>query len=161
MSLTNGAVFDIGGELWLGHNDPATSNQVATVDIDGSTLTTAAAIWFWDTDAAGNEFSMNFTGADKSTVTTDWLGRRDSAHGAQNDVLWETLWDEGLVLVNGLGAADGLLFDDFFVTSGNPGPFNGPYTLEFQGTAVPEPSAFMLAALGMAGLALIGWRRRG
>ncbi len=159
LSLTDGAVFDVAGELWLGHT-AARENQVINVNIDDSTLTTGAAIWLWDTDATGNDFNINFTGKDHATVTTDWLGRRDTVHGGQNNVLWESLWDEGLLTVGGEGAAEGLVFAEFFQTSGNPGPYNGAYTLEFTGIPVPEPSTIALAVLGLVGLIGFGRRRR-
>ena len=156
------ADFTIGGELWFGHSTEAATNQVAVVNMDNSDIS-AAALWFWDSDDTGNDFNIDFTGWDTSTITLDFVGRRDSVSGSENDVVWETLWNEGLITVEGRGFADGLAFDNLFTTSGSAGPAGGgpgsadAYTLQFLG--VPEPTSMAVWALTACCLAGYGYRR--
>ncbi|GAA5497388.1 hypothetical protein Rhal01_03582 [Rubritalea halochordaticola] len=133
--------FSIGGELWFGHNNN-TGNQVVSVNLTNSTIDAngVVGIWFWDTDAAGNSFSLNINGA--GSTVEGRVGRRNTG-GSNNAVTWETLWDEGILTYNGSNAG---LFADHFITSGTAG--TGDYTL----TSIPEPSSLSLISLVCFGL---------
>ncbi len=154
LAVTNGGMVEIVGELWFGHN-LNTGNQVVTSTLNGGNITTGGVvgIWFWDTDSPGNSFTLDFIPGAVSTISVaDRIGRRNSA-GSDNTVAWETLWNEGILTVNGSSAGT---FSDFFTTSGTSAADATPYTLTF--TGVPEPSRGLLLLLG--GLLALARRHR-
>jgi len=144
---TNSSI-NVGGEFWFGHNDAARTNQVLSVTLNKSTIDAngGVGIWFWDPDAAGNDFTLNVIGA--GSTVEGRVGRRNSG-GSSSSVTWETLWNEGILQANGNNSGT---FSDHFVTTGSPGNTN--YVL----TTVPEPTAATL--LGLGGLMLIVSRHR-
>ena len=144
---TNSTV-SLAGELWLGHNNN-TGNQVISMDLTNSSIDAngAVGIWFWDTDASGNDFTLNINGG--GTTIEGRVGRRNSVSGQENDVSWEALWNEGILTYNGSNDGE---FADYFITSGTPG------TTGYVLTSVPEPSS--TALIGLAGVGFILRRRR-
>lgn len=137
----------LGGEFWFGHN-LNTGNQVISVNLTNTSIDAngAVGIWFWDTDAAGNDFTLNVNGG--GTTIEGRIGRRNTG-GSNNAVTWETLWNEGILTYNGSNSGN---FSDHFETTGTAGTTG--YTL----VSIPEPSA--PALLGLAGVALMLRRRR-
>lgn len=146
INATN-SLIDLGGELWLGHNNN-TGNQTAQVNLTNSIIDAngVVGIWFWDSDAAGNSFSLNVNGAGSSVEGR--VGRRNTGE-TSSAVTWETLWSEGLLKYDDSNSG---VFSDHFTTSGTAG--TGDYVL----TSVPEPSAPIL--LGLGALVFILRRRK-
>lgn len=154
VSLDNGSAINLGGELWFGHTS-AVTNQVISLTIGGgssinATTPGAVGLWFWDTDAAGNDFNLNFVSGTEVSSVNARVGRRSVAAGGSNAVTWETLWDEGILTIDGGNAG---VFSDHFVTSGTAG--TSDYSI--QSIPVPEPGS--LALLGLGGLAVLRRRR--
>lgn len=154
VSLDNGSAINLGGELWFGHVGNDRTNQVVSLAIAGGSSVTALApggvgVWFWDTDAAGNDFNLNFVSGTAVSSFNARVGRRNSV-STDNAVTWETLWNEGILTIDGGNAG---VFSDHFITTGTAGTEN--YSL--QTIPVPEPGS--LALLGLGGL-MIARRRR-
>ncbi|RYD63066.1 MAG: hypothetical protein EOP84_33975, partial [Verrucomicrobiaceae bacterium] len=146
LNLTDSSVV-VGGELWLGSNTADDNNQIVTLNIADSTITTQGVVglWVWDYAAAGSSFSINFSGDEGSYIeVADSIGTRPDATGANNQATWESLWDVGVLTAFGESGLTGAFFGDYFATEGTSlreGAVVGapliPYRLTLQ---VPEPS---------------------
>ncbi len=155
LSLDNGSEINLGGELWLGHTS-AITNQIISVNIAGgssinATTPGAVGLWLWDPDAAGNDFNINFESGLAVSSINARLGVRTVAGSGGNAALWETLWNDGILTIDGGNAGN---FSDHFVTSGTPG------TSDYSIQTIPVPEPGSLALLGLGGL-MIARRRRG
>ncbi|MFD2157680.1 PEP-CTERM sorting domain-containing protein [Rubritalea tangerina] len=153
VTLSNSASLSVGGELWFGRNDNSFTNQVANVQLSGGSSISAGGdvgIWFWDTDASGNSMNLDFISGTEVMTVSGRVGRRNSG-GANNSVAWETLWNEGVLTIDGGNAGS---FADHFVTSGTV----GTTSYQLQSIPIPEPSTGVIALLG--GGLLLRRRRR-
>ena len=128
----------IQSEIAVGYKDPVFGSSVAADFADDI-----------DSDLAS---AINPLGMDDTNLQLEVL---------DNSVPFLTLTSGGPGAVVPLATAHNYdLVLDYKVTVpyGNDPPFAFGYT--FTTSLIPEPSTFTLAALGLLGLAFVGWRRR-
>ena len=170
LSAPEGMAFGPGGFLYI-----ANANSGVISRWDGSTLIAS----FTSVVDSGGGFSDVAIGIDGNLYVTDTTNGVIQVFRSSDGSYIGHFGNTGSVLVQpiGLAFAPG---GDLYVTDAegiqvfdgsgdfvnqlvqfdsNPGDQNSGQFLAFATSAVPEPSAFVMSALGLVGLCVVAWRR--
>jgi hypothetical protein len=149
-----------GGQALYTVNGASATNTLGTTTVAGTTYTLSVRIGDSANDAtAGNaDLTLLFGGLPVATATGSPPINPDSIGSNTFTYAFGTLTTSFVALTSGqsigikldnLGPTGNIIYFDSVLLDAEAAP-----------PGVPEPSTFVLAALGLAGLGLVAWRRR-
>ena len=145
-----GTVWDGGADLWASANwssglSPAT-NQAMTIDASNSDVVTVSGAASANSVDVGGTFTSELQVDDTLTVSNGVTIHSGGTFSGSGTITGNVVIQSGGILSPGTGSGLLSVADDF--------------TLGMGTTPVPEPGTLAMLLGGLAGLVVLGWRRR-